>query len=371
MADVEFTIEAIDKATGAINSIRDSWTEFNNKLRLVEGGIRTFNRFIDATVGKYIEYAEQVRAIQQLTGESAENVSRLIQLADDYKLSTDDLTTASRKLATEGLPLTVDTIAQLSDEYLKINDGADRQLFLMDNFGRNSIGWTEAMSAGSKEIYARNEAISAMLLLDQEAIDKAESYRLKMGDLKDAFLAQKIAIGEDLAPTLLTLIDYMTQVMEKNDETKLSWLQYIPVIGTIYQIYVNLATILEKVVGWLSLIPGLTDFAADVVTGVQNLVTPPPAPVISEMARAGGATRRAFGGYVSGRYAITGDSMSGRRTGYEELVDFQQKKVYSAPQTQAMGAVPRYAAGSGEIDLSYQTIQDLANAVAQKMSGYV
>ena len=80
---------------------------------------------------------------------------------------------------------------------------------------------------------------------------------------------------------------------------------------------------------------------------------------------------KARGGYVSGRYAITGDSMSGRRTGYEELVDFQQKKVYSAPQTRAMGAVPGYAMGSGAIDLSYQTIQDLANAVAQKMSGYV
>lgn len=82
-------------------------------------------------------------------------------------------------------------------------------------------------------------------------------------------------------------------------------------------------------------------------------------------------SHKASGGYVSGRYAITGDSLSGRRTGYEELVDFQQKRVYSAPQTRAMGAVKGYAAGSGEIDLSYQTIQDLANAVAQKMSGYV
>jgi hypothetical protein len=63
--------------------------------------------------------------------------------------------------------------------------------------------------------------------------------------------------------------------------------------------------------------------------------------------------------------------MSGRRTGYEELVDFQQRRVYSAPQTQAMGAVPGYAAGSGDITLSYQTIQDLAQAIAQKQAGYV
>jgi hypothetical protein len=80
----------------------------------------------------------------------------------------------------------------------------------------------------------------------------------------------------------------------------------------------------------------------------------------------------ARGGSVSGRYAITGDSISGRPTGYEELVDFQAKRVYSAPQTRAMGALnaPHNAGGSGDMFGNLEAIlkalpRDMAAAVAR------
>jgi hypothetical protein len=78
--------------------------------------------------------------------------------------------------------------------------------------------------------------------------------------------------------------------------------------------------------------------------------------------------RYAYGGYIPGRYAITGDSMSGQRTGFEELVDFQQKRVYSAPETRAMGAVRGYAGGSGEVDLSQRSLDKLADTIMYGVS---
>jgi hypothetical protein len=76
----------------------------------------------------------------------------------------------------------------------------------------------------------------------------------------------------------------------------------------------------------------------------------------------------ALGGYVPGRYAITGDSPSGRPTGFEELVDFDAKRVYSAPETRAMGAVRGYAGGSGEVDLSQRSLDKLADTIMYGVS---
>jgi len=63
--------------------------------------------------------------------------------------------------------------------------------------------------------------------------------------------------------------------------------------------------------------------------------------------------RKAHGGYAASRYVITGDSPSGKPTGYEELVDFATRRVYSAAETRHMrlGGVPRLAGGSSKWDL--------------------
>lgn len=359
MADVEFTIEAIDKASSAITGIRGAMLSLNQAIGVANQVFRTYNQIIEATIGTYIKYADQVRTLVQLTDESAESMSRLIQVADDYKISAEDLTTASRRLATQGLSLNVETIAELSDKYLALNTGAERQLFLTENLGRASTGWTDIMTQGSEAILARNEAVSASLILDQQAIDKAREYQYAMDDLNDSVMGAKVGLGQLFLPVLMDVTDYVTKSIA-------GWQMFADTVGLIISTLQNLSA--AAIFANLTTTGAVGEGGGKGGVGTGGYV---PRPIIAPVVSRVNTTRRAYGGYVSSRYAITGDAMDGRRTGYEELVDFQQKRVYSAPETQAMGAVPGYAMGSGAIDLSYQTIQDLANAVAQKMSGYV
>src|SRR3989304_6999844 len=88
------------------------------------------------TIGVFVDYAEQVRNISQVTGESAEEVSRLLQVTDDYKIDAEKLTQVMKKMAKEGFAFTTDALADLSDEYLKIQDPVERTNFLFDTFGR-------------------------------------------------------------------------------------------------------------------------------------------------------------------------------------------------------------------------------------------
>lgn len=195
MADIEYTIEAIDKSSSTLRTIDAGLQAFRNALNLIGQAAQIVNRVVDETVGEFVKYAQEIRTLTQLTGESTEEMSRLIQVADDYKLSVSDLTTASRKLATEGLSLDIETLARLSDEYLRLGSGAERQTFINEKLGRSGLAFTEILSQGSAAILARSESISEMLILDQEAIDKAETYRLAVDDLSDSWEALKVSQG--------------------------------------------------------------------------------------------------------------------------------------------------------------------------------
>jgi hypothetical protein len=202
MADenVNIVFTAVDNASSALNSIKKSFTEFQSKLRTAEQIIRMVAKAVDETVGTYVRYADQVRTLTQLTNQSTEKMSRLIQVSDDYKLTVDDLTTASKKLATQGFSLNVETIAKLSDQYLKLNTGSERQLFLTENLGRAGKEWTEMLSQGSAAILAKNSAVSAGLILDEKALVQARQYEIAVDTLKDTWMAYKVGVGQAITP---------------------------------------------------------------------------------------------------------------------------------------------------------------------------
>ena len=172
---------------------------------------------IDATVGTFTRYADSVRTISQLTNTSAESTSRLIAVTGRYEIGTEDLTTASRKLATQGLSLTVDTIAKLSDQFLKLSTGAERQTFLTLNLGRASAQWTEILSQGSAAIMANNAAVNSGLILNEAALEKAHAYELANKDLANSFLALKMSIGQAITPTLSYAANIIALRMEAHN----------------------------------------------------------------------------------------------------------------------------------------------------------
>ena len=79
----------------------------------VVGAYYAVDKALEATVGEFVRYADQVRNFSQITGESAEATSRLIQVTDDYKISADDLAKAQKTLAKEGFNLTTESLAAL------------------------------------------------------------------------------------------------------------------------------------------------------------------------------------------------------------------------------------------------------------------
>jgi hypothetical protein len=203
LTGIKTTTEQVTKQqTNLSQQFKNSWTEINSAVTIGLQAFRAIQGAVEDTVGAFVKYADQVRTISQITGQSSEAVSRMIQVTDDYKIKTESLTMVMKKMATEGLPLTIDSLANLSDEYLKLNDGAARQIFLTEKFGRAGADFSEIMLAGGDAIREQSGAVSENLILTDEAVKKAREYEIAQDDLKDASEGLAIAIGTKIVPGL-------------------------------------------------------------------------------------------------------------------------------------------------------------------------
>jgi hypothetical protein len=186
LTGIKSTTEQVNKQQVNLSQqFKNSWTEINSAVTIGLQAFRAIQGAVEDTVGAFVKYADQVRTISQITGQSSEAVSRMIQVTDDYKIKTESLTMVMKKMATEGLPLTIDSLANLSDEYLKLNDGAARQIFLTEKFGRAGADFSEIMLAGGDAIREQSGAVSENLILTDEAVKKAREYEIAQDDLKD------------------------------------------------------------------------------------------------------------------------------------------------------------------------------------------
>ena len=173
-----------------------------------------------ALKGAYQEwqkYAGEVRDVMEISGMAAEESSKLIQLLDDFEISTSTLQTAVRAMTNQGLVPTVDTIAQLSDEFKSLETQQEKNEFLFKNFGRSGIEWVNILSRGSDEIHKLNdEALKSLILTDKQIAD-AEKQRLAMDALADSWQGVKVQVGSFVGAQILA-IDESQKMIEKTRE---------------------------------------------------------------------------------------------------------------------------------------------------------
>ena len=174
---------------------------------------------LDATVGTMVAYADQVRSVQQSTGMSAEESSKLIQVLDDMKVSYDELQKVIQKNGDQ-FDYSVEGLAKMSDEYRSLTDAQDKAKFMQERFGKSWISFVETMEQGGKKIRAAGDGVSENLILDQRAVDSAREYEQQVDNLGDSFRGLAISAGSDLLPALIDITNAMNQNIKDYDQFK-------------------------------------------------------------------------------------------------------------------------------------------------------
>ncbi len=230
MTNIEITLKAIvdkaiadlKKASGAVDDLGDSakttskstfdfsgaMIGLNQALEVGEKIIHAVGMIHDETAGKFIQYAEQVRDMKRATGESAEESSRLIQVADDVGISYDKLKTSLQMAARQGIDTSVESLKALSEEYLTLAPGTERMQFLLEKFGRSGAEMGRLLEMGAEGIEKLNAGIESGLVLSDEILKQARYNEILTDTYQDLVAARKIAVGAQLSELETSIMMY-------------------------------------------------------------------------------------------------------------------------------------------------------------------
>lgn len=212
-------VKGIDKVDNELSNLnktakigKTTWTELSSAFNLASQVMGGLKNFINDTAGATLEYANNVRALKTAIGATPEEASKLIQVADDMGVSFQQLNSALEAGIRKGIKPTIENLGAMSDAYLKLNPGVERSEYLMANFGRTGTDLARIMELGSKKIGEMGDEIEGTArLMDQDALDAAEDYRLALDSLSDSVEDVKLGIGRGLIPELQKAADWMTR----------------------------------------------------------------------------------------------------------------------------------------------------------------
>jgi len=225
MADntVKMTFQAVVQgAVGEINKLKGALEQLNNStLGKTVKGLTGFNlstlassemllqvgKALKKTITDYSEYAEAMDKSSKLAGVSVDEMSRLTQAADDFRVSQDSLKTAMGMALKNGFTPTIENLAKLSDEFIAIKDPADRAALASKIFGR---GWQEIaplLLKGGDAIRSGTAAIADNLVVTDKAVQANNEYIKAMDDLGDAWTGVKNSAAQTILPALTDIIN--------------------------------------------------------------------------------------------------------------------------------------------------------------------
>lgn len=171
----------------------------------------------DATVGTMVAYADQVRSIAQVSGLSAEESSKLIQVTDDLKISQEDLLKVMQKNGDQ-YDYSVAGLAAMSEQYMALGSSQEKAAFMQERFGKSWGNFVELMEQGADRITEAGDDINKALILDQKALDQAREYEKNVDELNDTMTAYKVSIGNGLLPVLNDMFTVENRVIELMEE---------------------------------------------------------------------------------------------------------------------------------------------------------
>jgi hypothetical protein len=226
---IKLQAEAIDaergirKVDAALEDLGNSgkgaglkWTELKSQIDLATkavdmmgAGFRAVGTVVNEVIAPTVEYAKQVRDLGSFAGITSEESSKLIQVTDDLGIEFSTLRTAARNLADEGLQPSVETLAELADEFTAIEDPVEASQFRIEKFGaRAGPQMAYALSQGGDAIREYGTAVEGTaLIMDERAVQAARDYELALDGVEDSIMAVKVATAEDLLPPTTELLN--------------------------------------------------------------------------------------------------------------------------------------------------------------------
>lgn len=177
----------------------------------VGGAVVATAKFVQSSVNDWVAYNEEIRKLSIASGAGAEDLSRLVQAADDVGVSMDAMQTSMGLASKNGVIPTIGNIAALSDRLRGMTDITARNDEMNRIFGR---GWKEIapfILAGGDAIRDGTAAISDSMVVTEDSIEASRNYAAQLDTLNDSFTGVKNTIAQAALPALSAFLTELNQ----------------------------------------------------------------------------------------------------------------------------------------------------------------
>jgi len=173
------------------------------------------------SITDWADYADTMRLSAEMAGITTEEMSRLTQAADDFRVPMETMQRSMEMALKNGFTPTIDNLAALSDELLAIQDPATRAAKASEIFGKSYADMMPFLMAGGDAIREVTDGISDNLVVTEEAAQQAKEYKDALDALGDAWVGLKNKIGQFAVPALTDVINNLagqpTELMKMQD----------------------------------------------------------------------------------------------------------------------------------------------------------
>lgn len=184
----------------------------------VAGAVMAVGKFAMDSVSDWSEYAEAMMHAADNAGISTEEMSRLTQAADDFRVEQSALESAMIMALKNGFAPTIENLAALSDQYLALESPADRAALASKIFGRQYADMAPLLLQGGDAIRGATAAIDDNLIVTGAAAAENMGYIASVDQLQDSWTGIKNEIGKEIIPVLTTLMDSVNRSTDRVNE---------------------------------------------------------------------------------------------------------------------------------------------------------
>ena len=154
------------------------------------------------SVRDWADYADGMRLSAQMAGITTEEMSRLSQAADDFRVPMETMQRSMEMALKNGFTPTIENIAALSDQLLGITDPAARAAAASKIFGKSYADMMPFLLAGGDAIRGATSGIADNLVVTESAAQQAKEYKDQLDNLSDTWTGLKNILGQSLVPVI-------------------------------------------------------------------------------------------------------------------------------------------------------------------------
>ena len=197
-----------------LGSAKQSLTQFGSEMAKQVIGTASLTdavykagQAVVESVRDWADYADTMRLSAQMAGVTTEEMSRLVQAADDFRVPMETMQRSMEMALKNGFTPTIENIAALSDELLGISDPALRAAKASQIFGKSYADMMPFLLAGGDAIREGTAAIADNLVVTAQAAKEAKAYKDAVDALGDAWTGFKNKIGSGIVSGLADVIN--------------------------------------------------------------------------------------------------------------------------------------------------------------------